>query len=138
VAAPDRGQPEAAPAHAETRAEAIARVQRCFAELGYYKGPIDGKANEETWTAHWYFKHDHGLKAHADFLALPVREKLALLCKASEEAEAEPAALPEAGKEGATAAIEGEDIEPIEPKISLDIDCLPKDLPRPQQRGLVQ
>ena len=65
----------------DKKAEATAWVQRCFAKLGYYKGPIDGKANEATWTAHWYFKNDHGLKAYGDFLAEPVQKKLKALCK---------------------------------------------------------
>jgi len=88
---------EAAPAaeHQDTRAEAIARVQRCFAKLGYYKGPIDGKANEETWTAHWYFKNDHGLKAYGDFLAEPVQRKLDELCKEKPVTEAAQAKEPE-------------------------------------------
>ncbi|MEZ5827746.1 MAG: caspase family protein [Hyphomicrobiales bacterium] len=87
--------PEAGAAPAEPRdkkAEAIARVQRCYAQLGYYKGPIDGKANEATWTAHWFFKNDHGLKAYGDFLAEPVQKKIDELCK--EEPVAAPVAPP--------------------------------------------
>ncbi len=88
---------EAAPAaeHRDKKAEAIARVQRCFAKLGYYKGPIDGKANEETWTAHWYFKNDHGLKAYGDFLAEPVQRKLDELCKDEPVTEAAQPKQPE-------------------------------------------
>jgi len=77
--------PEAEPApateHHDKRAETIAWTQRCFAQLGYYKGPIDGKANEDTWTAHWFFKNDHGLKSYGDFLAEPVQRVLHKLCK---------------------------------------------------------
>jgi len=142
---------EPAPVAAEPRdvkAEATARVQRCFAKLGYYKGPIDGKANEATWTAHWYFKNDHGLKAYGDFLAEPVLKKLDALCKEKPVAEpvkavAAPAPkVPEPPSEE-TAADAGEvtaalvpevepepvvEVEPPLPLTRLDIDCLPEDL----------
>lgn len=75
-------EPGAAPAApVDKKAEATKRVQRCYAKLGYYKGPIDGKANDEIWTAHWYFKNEYGLKAYGDFLAEPVQKKIAELCK---------------------------------------------------------
>ncbi|MGH6865417.1 MAG: caspase family protein [Methyloceanibacter sp.] len=79
----------------DEKAKATARVQRCFAKLGYYKGPVDGKANEATWTAHWYFKNEHGLKSYGDFLAAPVQKKLGELCK---EEQSETAAAPEPGQ----------------------------------------
>ena len=78
--------PESEPTQAEeefqdTKAKATARAQRCYTQLGYYKGPIDGKANSATWTAHWYFKNDHGLKKYGDFLAKPVQKKIKELCE---------------------------------------------------------
>jgi hypothetical protein len=138
-------QTEAAPAPAEPRderAEATARVQRCFAQLGYYKGPIDGKANEETWTAHWYFKNEHGLKAYGDFLAEPVQKKIAELCKekpvAKPPEQPKPAPGPAPAPADETAALapgaepapraEDEAVEPVVPLTRLDIDCLPDDL----------
>lgn len=75
-------EPTAEPAApVDKKAEATKRVQRCYAQLGYYKGPIDGKANEQTWTAHWYFKNEYGLKRYGDFLAEPVLKKIEELCK---------------------------------------------------------
>jgi len=131
----------------DKKAEATARVQRCFAQLGYYKGPIDGKPNEETWTAHWYFKNDHGLKAYGDFLAEPVQQKLDELCKSKPVAKPEPeapappaavkakAAETDAGEVTAALASDGdpallpvEEPEPALPLTRLDIDCLPEDL----------
>jgi hypothetical protein len=82
VATPDSDpSPASSSEHLSERAKAISWIQRCFAQLGYYKGPIDGKANADTWTAHWFFKNDHGLKAYGDFLAKPVQKKLHELCK---------------------------------------------------------
>ena len=60
---------------------AIARAQSCLAQLGYYKGEVDGKRGKETWSAYWQFKHDHDLDAYSDLLAEPVQQKLAELCK---------------------------------------------------------
>jgi hypothetical protein len=97
----------------DKKAEATARVQRCFAELGYYKGPIDGKANDATWTAHWFFKTEHGLKAYSNFLAEPVRKKLDELCKIEPVAEPEPVA--EAEPEPVVEA-EPEPVVEIEPE----------------------
>ncbi|ODR98467.1 hypothetical protein AUC68_08535 [Methyloceanibacter methanicus] len=76
----------AAPRHPEPldKKSLTEKVQRCYAKLGYYKGPIDGKANKATWTAHWHFKNEHGLKAHGDFLAKPVLAKIGALCKDEE------------------------------------------------------
>jgi len=79
----------------DVKAETTARVQRCFAKLGYYKGPIDGKANADTWTAHWYFKNEYGLKSHGDFLDKPVLKKIDQLCK---ETKLKPEPEPEARK----------------------------------------
>ena len=139
---------EPAPAQAEPRdpkAEATARAQRCYAKLGYYKGPIDGKTNEATWTAHWFFKNEHGLKKYGDFLAKPVQKKIKELCKDIEPkpepvkvkapavpAEEEPEA---ADTDAVTAAlapsaemvVEEEPPLPL-PPTRLDIDCLPEDL----------
>lgn len=67
------------------------RVQRCYAELGYYEGPITGKTNEAMWTAHWHFKNEHGLKAYGDFLAAPVLKKIETLCTFEEPAPADAA-----------------------------------------------
>jgi len=97
----------AAAAPRDKKAEATAWVQRCFAKLGYYKGPIDGKANDATWTAHWYFKNEHGMKAYGDFLAEPVQKKLKTLCKDVPVLVAEPeppAPPPEAVKAEAPGA----------------------------------
>jgi hypothetical protein len=131
----------------DPKAEATARAQRCYAKLGYYEGPIDGKANPATWTAHWYFKNDHGLKKYGDFLAEPVQEKIKELCKDIEpkpvpdEAKAPVAHATDAPAEGgdtdtftaATAALapSAEPVIPEEappPPTRLDIDCLPEDL----------
>jgi hypothetical protein len=152
--------PETEPAPADEprdkRAEAIAWVQRCFAQLGYYKGPIDGKANADTWTAHWFFKNDHGLKAYGDFLAEPVQRKLHKLCKDLPVVEAAKPEAPkkepekpvepekpipsadaetEADASTVTAALAPEapaepvvEEEPPVPPTRLSIDCLPEDL----------
>ena len=102
----------------DKKEEATAWVQRCFAKLGYYKGPIDGKANDETWTAHWYFKNEHGMKAYGDFLAEPVQKKLKALCKDVPVAEPEPPAPPpeavkaEAAGSDATASDAAKEDEP--------------------------
>ena len=107
VVTPDSEAASAPPAEArDAKAEATARVQRCYAQLGYYKGPIDGKANEATWTAHWYFKNDHGLKAHGDFLSEAVQKKIDELCKKEPQpapAEATAPATPEAAAPAAEA-----------------------------------
>ena len=138
----------------DKKAEATAWVQRCFAKLGYYKGPIDGKANDDTWTAHWYFKNEHGMKSYGDFLADPVQKKLKSLCKDVPVVETEPPAPPpepvkaEAPQSDAPASDAVEDNaadvtaalaqpEPPAPVIEeeqpaplsrLQIDCLPEDL----------
>jgi hypothetical protein len=106
----------------DQKAEATAWVQRCFAKLGYYKGPIDGKANDATWTAHWYFKNEHGMKAYGDFLAEPVQKKLKALCKDVPVAQPEPPAPPPeavkaeaAGSDAAAEAAAEEDADETGP-----------------------
>ena len=135
---PSEAEPPLAPASEESpRMQATKRAQSCFAELGLYKGPIDGESNRDTWTAYWYFKHANGLAAYKDFLADPVQQKLASLCKG----EGDMAALAptpttptvptgnevEPGKEGPPAPL-AEEQDAASPKASLDIDCLPDDL----------
>lgn len=94
-AQPARAGPTPTEAPTPEQVEAITRVQSCLAELGYYKGAIDGKRGKETWSAYWHFKHDHGLGAYSDILAEPVRQKLNSLCKITEETAAiEPTAQP--------------------------------------------
>ena len=123
-------QGEQAPAISEKQVQAISRAQSCLAELGYYKGEIDGKRGKETWTAYWHFKHDHGLSGYSDLLAETVQQKFASLCKGSPETaaalqtEPQPAEVPEA--DAAPETEEGEPVGP--PAASLDIDCLPDDL----------
>ena len=58
--------PSAAPTPEQV--EAIARSQKCLAELGYYKGEVDGKRGKATWTAYWHFKHDHDLEGYSNLL----------------------------------------------------------------------
>jgi len=151
--APDAGAPGAGsspPGSAglqEEQVRAIVRVQSCLTELGYYKGPIDGKRGRETWTAYWFFKNDHGLKGHSDLLADAVQQKVASLCKGPETTAAvepapealEPAPAADQTEADATTAeadatadpeaTESDDIvlPGIKPS-SLDIDCLPDDL----------
>lgn len=112
-------EPAAAPAApVDKKAEDTKRVQRCYAQLGYYKGPIDGKANEQTWTAHWYFKNEHGLKRYGDFLAEPVLKKVKELCKEEEpvpEPEPEPVSEPESQPESEPDPVEAAAPEPAEP-----------------------
>jgi hypothetical protein len=126
--------------------EAIARAQSCLAELGYYKGEIDGKRGKETWTAFWHFKHDHDLGGHSNLLDEPVLQKLATLCKTTEQAIALPpepgapdqpaldaAIVPEAiiGDDVALAPPEAEGDEAAAappPEAHLDLDCLPESL----------
>jgi len=137
--------------------EAITRVQSCLTELGYYRGAIDGKRGKETWTAYWHFKHDHGLGAYSDILAEPVRQKLDSLCKLTEqtaalepmtqpldqpEVEVAPDSLESDGEESvaspesdseeslalASPESDSEESVALEPRVGLDIDCLPEDL----------
>ncbi|HEY8267433.1 MAG TPA: caspase family protein [Xanthobacteraceae bacterium] len=138
-AAPAQPNPQAQPARAGSpgqeaptpeQVKAIAHVQTCLAELGYYKGPVDGKRGRETWTAYWNFKHDHGLGGYSDLLAEPVRQKLDELCietaaiepspgQRAETAATDVAPQPESSNEQDVAEDEG-------PR--LDLDCLPDEL----------
>ena len=131
-AAPAQPNPHAQPARAGSpeQVKAIAHVQTCLAELGYYKGPVDGKRGRETWTAYWNFKHDHGLGGYSDLLAEPVRQKLDELCietaaiepspgQRAETAATDVAPQPESSNEQDVAEDEG-------PR--LDLDCLPDEL----------
>jgi caspase domain-containing protein len=136
--------PSAAPTPEQV--EAIARSQQCLAELGYYKGEVDGKRGKETWTAYWHFKHDHDLEGYSNLLDEPVQQKLAVLCKQKAEEVARAAILadplyqPEgdeavatvepdnATEEVALAPPETEEAPASEPKARLDLDCLPDTL----------
>lgn len=117
--------PEAAPARTsepeDRKTTATKRVQRCYAKLGYYKGPIDGKASDATWTAHWYFKNDHGLKSQGNFLSKRVLRKIEALCGDDTELEAVEAAVPETPQtvEPAEVAIAAEPAEPPAPSQEL-------------------
>jgi hypothetical protein len=137
VTATGTPSPESTPSVApeeqkDERAEGTLRSQRCFAELGYYEGAIDGTANADTWTAYWHFKNEHGMKGYADFLGKTVQEKLASLCKSWGETAAielgeQPGAQSGTETTGAIALDHGEPA-PINSGPSLDIDCLPEDL----------
>jgi len=157
VVTPESEPTAAASAPVDKKTQDTKRVQRCFAKLGYYKGPIDGKANEATWTAHWYFKNEHGLKRYGDFLAEPVLKKIAQLCKEEPEPEPEPveAAAPEpiappapepsapepkeeveakeAGKSGAGDAVEEKITAAAEPE-EAPIEAVEEELPPPPTR----
>lgn len=127
-----------------SKAARTKRVQRCYAKLGYYKGPIDGKANKKTWTAHWHFKNDHGLKSYGDFLAAPVQKKIEALCQdepALRTAAKAPVAAGNKVEEAVGSLVETAGIaketlpSPAEGKSAsspaprpLGIDCLPEDL----------
>jgi hypothetical protein len=139
--------------------EAIARAQKCLADLGYYTGEVDGKRGKQTWTAFWNFKQEHDLKSYSDLLAEPVQQKLEELCKkkAEEIAEAERLADPLYQPEGeessaatepdveedelalaptdSSADSESEESVALEPKPRLDIDCLPEELVAVLQRA---
>jgi hypothetical protein len=138
--------PSAAPTPEQV--EVIARSQKCLAELGYYKGEVDGKRGKETWSAYWHFKHDHGLEGYSNLLDEPVQEKLAALCKQKAEEAAAAAILAdplyqpegdeasdsaESDAENDTVALASPDsgseqsVAP-EPKARLDLDCLPDTL----------
>jgi caspase domain-containing protein len=138
--------PSAAPTPEQV--EAIARSQKCLADLGYYKGEVDGKRGKETWTAFWNFKQDHGLKSYSDLLAEPVQQKLTELCQQRAEEAAKAAILadplyqpegdealaveePDSATEEVTMATPetgGEEAPAPEPKARLDLDCLPETL----------
>ena len=129
----------AAEAPSPEQVAAIARAQRCLTELGYYKGEIDGKRGRATWTAFWHFKHEHGLAGHSDLLAEPVQQKIAALCKSSEDtaavepvdpAQAEEDLVVAPVEDGAAPAVpEAADAEAVPaPRVRLDIDCVAEDL----------
>jgi Caspase domain len=137
--------PSAAPTPEQV--EAIARAQKCLAELGYYEGTIDGKRGKQTWTAYWHFKHDHDLGAYSNLLDEPVQQKLAALCKqkAEETARAETLADPLSQPEGEEALASAESDAEAEtvalaspedseegaallPRAHLDLNCLSDDL----------
>jgi hypothetical protein len=128
---PARAGPNAQEVPTPEQIAAIAHVQTCLAELGYYKGAIDGKRGRETWTAYWNFKHDHGLGGYSDLLAEKVREKLDELCIETASVEPPPPAQPvepspaDVAPQPEPAAFEAAD-EDAGPR--LDIDCLPEDL----------
>jgi hypothetical protein len=150
--------PDNAPPTPE-QVEAIAKAQKCLADLGYYQGAVDGKRGKLTWTAFWNFKQDHDLKAFSDLLAEPVLMKLEALCKqkaeeiAAAERRADPLYQPE-GEEAADAGAAGpedeaaedevalaetevveEEAAPLDPGVRLDIDCLREDLVAVLQRA---
>jgi hypothetical protein len=152
-AQPARARMPAMSAPTPEQVEAIAKAQKCLAELGYYKGAVDGKRGKETWTAFWNFKQEHDLKSYSDLLAEPVQQKLVAVCKQKAEetaaaaARADPLYQPEgeAGEtheedsadadpgdaEVETAALdapEEEDSAALAPAERLDIDCLPEEL----------
>lgn len=128
VARADSGATEAP---SPEQVAAISSAQRCLAELGYYKGEIDGKRGRATWTAFWHFKHEHGLAGHSDLLAEPVRQKLAALCKIPEDTAAVDPLLdpldPAQAEAGASAPeIEGEeDLALAAPEVSGDATLAP-------------
>jgi len=138
--------PSAAPTPEQV--EVIARSQKCLADLGYYKGEVDGKRGKQTWSAYWQFKHDHDLEGYSNLLDAPVQEKLTELCqqKAEEVARAailaDPLYQPE-GEEASDAAEPAPEAEDValaspdsdseqaaapKPKARLDLDCLPETL----------
>src|SRR5262245_53287330 len=80
---PPVARTDSSPAEAPTpeQVAAIARAQRCWAKLGYYKAEIDGKRGRATRSAFSQFKREHGLANENDILAEPVQQKIAELCK---------------------------------------------------------
>ena len=139
--------PPSAPPTPE-QVEVIARSQKCLADLGYYKGLVDGKRGKQTWSAYWQFKHDHDLEGYSNLLDAPVQEKLTALCQQRAEEVARAAILadplyqPE-GEEASDSAEPAPDAEDValaspdsdseqaaapEPQARLDLDCLPETL----------
>src|SRR5262245_59440014 len=80
-----RSNPGPAEAPSPEQVAAISRAQRCLADLGYYKGEIDGKGGRATRSAFGSFKHEHGLANQSDLLAEPVQQKMAELCKTRQD-----------------------------------------------------
>jgi hypothetical protein len=127
---PARAGSNAQDAPTPEQVKAIAQVQTCLAELGYYKGPVDGKRGRETWTAYWNFKHDHGLGGQSDLLAEKVRQKLDELCIETAAVEPPPAQPAEPAASDVAPQLEPateQDIA-LDDGPRLDIDCLPEDL----------
>jgi hypothetical protein len=141
--APVKGEAAASP---ETEAEspkalATKRAQRCFTELGLYKGAVDGLVNGATWTAYWYFKHANGLARYRDFRADAVQQKIGEVCKTADvtaeltpaPADAPPAAEPAPAEPEAAAAerapLPAPAAEAPPPRRAApDMDCLAPDL----------
>jgi len=116
----------------DPRAEATLRAQSCLQQLGFYKGPVDGVVNDDTWTAFWYFKRDHGLKSSRDFVAAPVQEKFASLCKSPEQTAA-TTPTPNAGTPSSSEAGRSEHAvaptkETAPTFTPIEIDCVPANL----------
>ncbi|HKQ55562.1 MAG TPA: caspase family protein [Methyloceanibacter sp.] len=152
VARSDSTPPDALPPE---QVAAIARAQRCWAELGYYKAEIDGKRGRATRSAFSQFKREHGLANESDILAVTVQQKIAELCKTGQDGAPLDAAndplAPQQGADTAGAQTPGEaalvppetgdpsggdvayeaDAEAVEPQAAgprLDLDCLGEDL----------
>ena len=129
VDAEDEGAAEATP-----KEVLVAKSKRCFASLGFYKGPIDGRVSPETWTAYWYFKQAHDLKRHSDFLDEAVQTKIAALCQEPEATAsigaAEPSTEPaEAPPEPSPApAVSEPAASPPARENASHVTCLPGDL----------
>jgi hypothetical protein len=125
----------------------IARAQRCLMQLGYYKGEVDGKSGRGTRSAFKQFKREHGLSGYTELLDETVQQKIAELCKISDDT----AALGQANdplapvQDGDAVLQEGEGADGValapDPNVgedgaaspepapgSLDLDCLAEDL----------
>ena len=102
-------------------------MQTCLAELGYYKGPIDGKRGKDTWTAYWNFKHDNGLSGQSDLLSERVQQKMTELCTGPGPAHGQRGRAPAASRASPCPSPVAEEATPTPPP-RLDIDCLPDDL----------
>src|SRR5262245_10007174 len=109
---PDAARPEVARSDSNPadglppeQVAAIARAQRCWAELGYYKAEVDGKRGRATRAAFAQFKREHGLANENDILAATVQQKVAELCKTGQDgAPLDAANDPLAPQQGAEAA----------------------------------
>ena len=113
----------------EEQVQAITRAQRCLTELGYYKGEIDGKRGQATWTAYWHFKHDHDLAGYKDLTLPTVQKKMGELCKDFDTTAAiTPAATSPTAEPKPAAPATGEEGASLSPAPRLPIDCLPDDL----------
>jgi hypothetical protein len=129
TADPVAATPQAAVGLPEEQVKAIARAQRCLAELGYYKGEIDGKRGKDTWTAYWHFKHDHGLAGYKDLTSPTVQKKMGELCTGLDTTAAiTPSAEPAPQIEPVPLAPAAQEGTALNPTPRLPIDCLPKDL----------